>query len=53
MSSRIQVVIEMSKEQRNEIKRKLGKEVTHIKLSVAPGAVIFAEALELHEGADG
>lgn len=49
MSSRREVIIKLTKEQQKEIQVDLDKEVTHIKLSIAPGAVIFAEALYLPE----
>ena len=47
MSSRKQIVIKLTEEQRQEVREKLDKEVTHIKLSVVTGAVIFAEAVDL------
>ena len=50
MSSRREVIIKLTREQRHEIHVSLDKEVTHIKISIAPGAVIFAEALKLPEG---
>jgi hypothetical protein len=43
------LLVKLTEEQREEIREKLDKEVTHIKLSVVTGAVIFAEALELPE----
>jgi hypothetical protein len=49
MSSRREVIIKLTKEQRNEVEENLDKEVTHIKISVVPGAVIFAEAFYLPE----
>jgi DNA-binding MarR family transcriptional regulator len=46
MSSRREIIVKLTEEQRKEIHEKLDKEVTHVKLSLAPGAVIFAEALK-------
>jgi hypothetical protein len=53
MSARRQVIIKLNDDQRNEIREKLDKGMTHIKISVVPGAVTFAEALELAEGSNG
>ena len=50
MSTGKLLLVKLTEEQRDEIREKLDKEVTHIKLSVVTGAVIFAEALELPEG---
>jgi hypothetical protein len=49
MSARKQIVIKLTEDQRREVREKLDKEVTHIKLSVVTGAVIFAEAFDLPE----
>jgi len=53
MSSRKEVIVVMTKEQREEIRERLNQEVTHVKLWVVPGAVIFAEPLNLPESLDG
>lgn len=49
MSARKQILIKLTEEQRQEVREKLDKEVTHIKLSVVTGAVVFAEAFDLPE----
>jgi len=49
MSARKQVVIKLTDEQRSEVQERLDKEVTHVRLSLAPGAVIFAEAIDAPE----
>jgi hypothetical protein len=53
MSTGKQFLVKLTEEQQREIREKLDKEVTHIKLSVVTGAVIFAEALYLPGSSDG
>jgi hypothetical protein len=45
MSSHREVIIELTKEQQNKIKEKLGKDVSFVKLWLVPGTVILAEAI--------
>jgi hypothetical protein len=53
MSGRLQVVIKLTDDQRSEIKKKLDKEVTHVKFWVVPGSVILAEAVNEPKALDG
>ena len=52
MSALKQVVIELTKEQRDEIKMQLNKEVSHVRLWLVPGTVVLAEAFDQHEALD-
>lgn len=45
MSSPKQVVITLTEEQRREIREKLDKEITHLKLWLVPGTVVLAETI--------
>ena len=49
MSAHKQVVIELTKEQQSEIREKLDKEVSHVKMWIVPGTVILAEAISRPE----
>ncbi len=53
MSALKQVVIELTPQQRNEIKRELNKEVSHVRLWLVPGTVVLAEAIGQPESFDG
>jgi hypothetical protein len=52
MSSHKEVVITLTDEQRSEIRVKLDKEVSHIKLWFVPGTVVLAEVIARPERAD-
>jgi hypothetical protein len=52
MSSHKEVVIKLTDEQRSEIRVKLDKEVSQIKLWIVPGTVVLAEVIERPERAD-
>ena len=52
MSALRQVVIELTPQQRSEIKRELNKEVSHVRLWLVPGTVVLAEALGQPESFD-
>ena len=52
ISSHKEVVITLTDEQRSEIKEKLDKEVSHIKLWIVLGTVVLAEVVERPERAD-
>jgi hypothetical protein len=52
MSAHKQVVIELTQQQRIEIKRELNKEVTHVRLWLVPGTVVLAEAIGQPEAFD-
>lgn len=45
MSARKELVIELTKEQQEKIKKSLDREVTHIRLWIVPGTVVLAEAI--------
>ena len=45
MSAHKQVVIKLTKEQQEEIRNCLDRDVTHIKLWIVPGTVVLAEAI--------
>jgi hypothetical protein len=47
MSARLPVLIKITDEQRNEIKEKLDKEITHVKIWVIAGGIVFAEPIQL------
>lgn len=53
MSALRQVVIELTPQQRSEIKRELNKEVSHVRLWLVPGTVVLAEAIDQPESFDG
>ncbi len=53
MSSHKEVIIEMTKEQREGIKKQLDQEVTHLKLWIVPGTVIMAEVIKKPEAPPG
>ena len=53
MSALKQVVIELTPQQRSEIKRELNKEVSHVRLWLVPGTVVLAEAIGQPESFDG
>lgn len=53
MSALKQVVIELTSQQRSEIKRELNKEVSHVRLWLVPGTVVLAEAIGRPESFDG
>lgn len=52
MSLHKQVVIKLTEEQSCEIREKLDKEVSQIKLWLVPGTVVLAEVIERAERAD-
>ena len=52
MSAHKQVVIKLTEEQSSEIREKLEKEVSQIKLWLVPGTVVLAEVIERAERAD-
>jgi hypothetical protein len=52
MSSHKQVVIKLTEDQRSEIREKLEKEVSHIRMWIVPGTVVLAEAISLPESPD-
>ena len=52
MSSHKEVIIKLTDEQRREIRVKLDKEVSHLKLWIVPGTVVLAEVIERPERAD-
>jgi len=45
MSAHKEMVIKLTKEQQEEIKKALDREVTHVKFWLVPGTVILAEAI--------
>ena len=49
MSACKEVVIELTKEQQEKIKKSLNRDVTHIKCWLVPGAVVLAEVIQLPE----
>ena len=49
MSSHKEVIIQLTKEQREEIKKRLDQEVTHVKFWIVPGTVILAEVINRPE----
>ena len=49
MSSYKEVIIQLTKEQREEIKKRLGQEVAHVKFWIVPGTVILAEVINRPE----
>ena len=53
MSALKQIVIELTPQQRSEIKRELSKEVSHVRLWLVPGTVVLAEAIDQPESFDG
>jgi hypothetical protein len=53
MSALKQIVIELTPQQRSEIKRELNKEVSHVRLWLVPGTVVLAEAFDQPESFDG
>ncbi len=53
MSAHKQVVIELTPQQRSEIKKGLNKEVSHVRLWLVPGTVVLAEAIGQPESFDG
>lgn len=52
MSALKQVVIELTQQQRGEIKKELNKEVSHVRLWLVPGTVVLAEAIGQPEAFD-
>ncbi|MGA9773395.1 MAG: hypothetical protein WBV94_30470 [Blastocatellia bacterium] len=52
MSAHKQVVIELTEQQRIEIKKELNKEVSHVRLWLVPGTVVLAEAIGQPEDFD-
>ena len=53
MSALKQIVIELTPQQRSEIKKELNKEVSHVRLWLVPGTVVLAEAIDQPESFDG
>ena len=53
MSALKQVVIELTPQQRGEIKKQLNREVSHVRLWLVPGTVVLAEAIGQSETFDG
>ena len=53
MSALKQVIIELTPQQRSEIKKELNKEVSHVRLWLVPGTVVLAEAIGQPESFDG
>ena len=51
MSAHKELVIELTKEQQEKIKKSLDREVTHIRLWLVPGTVVLAEAVSHPEKA--
>lgn len=45
MSARKELVIELTKEQQEKIKKSLDREVTHVRLWLVPGTVVLAEPI--------
>ena len=52
MSARKELIIELTKEQQEQIKKSLDREVTHVRLWLVPGTVILAEAINQPERQD-
>ena len=50
MSARKELVIELTKEQQEKIKKSLDREVTHVRLWLVPGTVVLVEAMAQPEG---
>ncbi len=48
MSARKELVIELTKEQQEKIKKSLDRDVTHIRLWLVPGTVVLAEPVNRH-----
>lgn len=46
MSAHREVTIKLTKEQQEEIEKKLDRKVTHVKLWLVPGTVVLAEAMK-------
>ena len=49
MSAHKEVVIELTKEQQEKIKKSLDRDVTHLKCWLVPGAVVLAEVIQSSE----
>ena len=52
MSALKQVVIELTEQQRSQIKKELNKEISHVRLWLVPGTVVLAEAFDQPEALD-